>query len=133
MKWTMITVTYTRQPKTRVYRGSISVTEVAMTKVPKDSVTETELGCEEFQALPMEEIVEKINAKLAVWPDAKITMVRPPPEESKSPRPSAAFELDEQMRDMIRDNLPEALKVFAPIHITVKVGPSVPTLPITPQ
>ena len=128
MQWTMITVTYTRQPKTTVYRGSISVVEVTKRKVPKDSLHEKEVGGHTFQGSSMESIIRSLQGLLQKYPEAKVTMVRPPAEEPRDKRPPPAYELDENMRNTIRDDLPEALKLFAPIDMTIKLGPTIPTI-----
>lgn len=131
MQWVMIAVTYTRQPKTTVHKGSISVTECSTRKVPKNSLNEKELASQSFQAATMDQVIKILHGYLQTYPDAQVTLIRPQAagylKQTAQNNPKA-FELDEKMRNTIRDNLPAALEMFAPYEITVRVRPATPTL-----
>jgi len=110
-KWTMIKVEYIRIPKATHYNAIVECTEVV--KDDKE-VNETSLWGESHQAVSMEDLIQVLHKKLNEHPDARITM-GPRTKKTK------LVQLGDDLRDLIRDNLPEALVAFAPIHRTVRV------------
>lgn len=117
----MIDVTYSRIPTTEVYKGDIRVAEVDQRKVPRNYFHETEKSKVSFSGWKMEKIIEQLHQLLKANPEAKVTMLRPPPPEKASQDPTA-HELDNKTRDILRDDLEQAQEMFKPIHRTVVVG-----------
>lgn len=99
---------YERIPKSTEYRSLIVVDHEDVKEFPRASAT-------------MDEILEDLNTILSVHPDATVAMFRSTTRPSYFGRTSPmGHELDEKMRDMIRDNLLEAKKLFAPIVRAVR-------------
>lgn len=125
MKQKMITVGYSRIPKEVEYRVKMTVDVVnregeetwedAVRRWTADSVT-------------MEAIIEELHHTLKAHPDAKVTMIQEPTGPLQHARKPQGFELDEKMRDLIRDDLEKAKEMFAPIDRTVRVRPAVPRI-----
>jgi len=124
---TMITVTSDRVPCQTYYEAKICVDLV--TEIPGqpevESVWDVKMICK------MEEIIAELHRQLQKCPNAKVTMVLGSETESqfgqKQPR---AFELDEKMRNTIRDDLEKGQAMFAPIVRTIKVRPESPRIEI---
>jgi hypothetical protein len=108
----MIRVEYIRIPKATVYNAIVDCTKVEAED--EEKIRETVLWGESHQAVSMEDLIQIIHKKLASHPDARITM-GPRTKDTK------LTQLGDDLRDMIRDNLPEALVAFAPIHRTVRI------------
>jgi hypothetical protein len=125
MKQKMITVGYSRIPKEVEYRVKMTVDVVNREgeETWEDAIRRWTAG-----AVKMEEIIEELHHTLKVHPDAKVTMIQEPTGPLQHSRKPQGFELDEKMRDLIRDDLEEAKKMFAPIDRTVRVRPAVPRI-----
>ena len=109
-RWTMIKVEYIRIPKSTMYNATINCMDVTKEE-------ETPLWGESHPAVSMEDLIQVLHKKLRAHPDATIEM-GPRTKQTK------LIQLGDDLRDMIRDNLPEALVAFAPIHRTVRVRDS---------
>lgn len=109
--WHMIKVEYIRIPKSIVYNAVVDCTKVV---AEGETTKETVVWGESHQAVSMEDLIQVLHKKLANHPDARITM-GPRTKDTK------LTQLGDDIRDMIRDNLPEALVAFAPIHRTVRI------------
>ena len=124
MNWKMITLTYTRIPKSDKYSGSIQVVEV---QKEGESLKEISLEGESILMESMKVLITKLHRLLRVYPQAKVTMVRPKPKvflrQAAQDNPTA-FELSGGERDIIRDDLEAAQKMFLPIHQTVGIAPT---------
>jgi hypothetical protein len=126
--WIMVTVEYTRIPKSTEYKGHLKVVRA---EELGETLKETPLESLEFLGMPMEDLVRLMHERLNKWPTAKLTMIRPPAEkflaetERDNPR---AFEIDEVTTKIIREDLDKALEMFAPIEQTVQVKPTTPRL-----
>lgn len=127
MKQKMIVVGYSRIPKEVEYRVKMDLDEVDLDKEnhPTEAIRRWTSN-----SVKMEEIIEEIHHTLRQHPDAKVTMIQEPTGPLQHARKLQGFELDEKMRDLIRDNLEEAKKLFAPIDRTVRVRPAVPRINI---
>jgi hypothetical protein len=126
--WIMVTLTYTRTPKTQRYEGDLKATRAEKIE---EMLKETDLRTTQFNRITMDEVVRLTHGYLQDWPTAKLTMVRPPAKrflketERDNPR---AFEIDEQTTKIIREDLDKALAMFAPIEQTIQVKPTTPRL-----
>lgn len=121
IKCPMIEVCYTRLPGTTNYKGYVRA--VVVTIHPgafRDPVEESQKEIT-FEDFSMDDIVYTMNEFLQTWRNAKVTVVRPNAVDLMVFRNPKAVELDEQTRDLIRDNLEKAYEMFAPIDQTVKV------------
>jgi len=127
-KQTMISVRYNRIPKETVYNAKIDVDEVGMTTENPETEGVTRLG---LNSTTMEGLIGVLHRLLKNHPNAKVTMIRKIPKklmEGNKGSEEKGWELDQTLVDMIRMDLPAALKQFAPIEQTVDVRPFVPTL-----
>jgi hypothetical protein len=126
---TMISVAYDRIPEKVLYKAKINVD--AVTVEEGADATEEGISRKGKSAATMEEIIEELHELLKQHPDAQVTMVRgttrPMHFGQRKPR---GFELDEKMRDLIRDDLDKAKEAFAPIEHTIQVRPAPPRIPI---
>jgi len=122
MKQIMITVYYARLPKTTSYRSRIDVdqVEVAGEHMNQILMEQQENSCQE-----MSEMITQLHGLLQKYPDAKVTMLQ------EMTRPGIhlqvnkkAYELDEKMTAILRNDLEEAKKLFAPIEQVVIVRPA---------
>lgn len=129
IKQTMISVAYDRIPQKVLYAAKINVDLVTVEEGKE--ATEESLNRTGKSAATMEEIIESLHQLLQKHPDAKVTMVRgttrPTHFGQRKPR---GYELDEKLRNMIRDDLEAAKKEFAPIEHTVQVRPAPPRIQI---
>lgn len=125
--FTRVEVEYTRNSGEKTYRGFARVVNVKFL----GEVWEKELDRCEFQKVGMENLIKILHSYLNKYPDAKVDMIRPKGEkflkESERDRPRA-FELDVHTTQVIRDDLPRALEMFAPIKQVVQVRPTTPRL-----
>ena len=100
-------------------------------KLLGDAVEEKELDRTDFQKVEMENMIKILHSYLNEYPDAKVDMIRPRMEKflkvSDRDNPKA-FELEQSMTDMIRNDLGRALEMFAPIRQVVQVRPTTPRL-----
>lgn len=128
-KQMMISVAYDRIPQEIFYKAKINVDLITVEE--GEETTEESIKRVGKSAATMEEIIEQLHQILQEHPEAKVTMVRgttrPTHFGQRKPR---GFELDEKMRNMIRDNLEEAKEMFAPIEHTIQVRPAPPRIPI---
>jgi len=126
--WIMVTVQYSRAPKTTNYEGYIRATRVEQLE---ETLEEKEMAKSDFNGMPMEALVRLTHEYLMKWPTAKLTMIRPQMQrylketERDNPR---AFEIDEATTEIIRNDLNKALEMFAPIEQTIQVKPTTPRL-----
>lgn len=109
-QWKMIKVEYIRIPKSVVYNAVVQVMEI----IADIDVEETMIEDHSLQTVSMEDIIRVLHKKLQQYPDATVTMG---PRSKKT----QLTEFKEDLRNLIRDNLPEALERFAPIHRTIHV------------
>jgi hypothetical protein len=126
-KWTMITLSYQRVPKTTKYVGDLTVTTVQsngemlteMLLSTKHWVDEVDLGV----------MVEEIHKTLQTYPEGKVTMLQGltrPGMHRKLNRD--AYELTSEEANTVRNNLPKALEMFAPIEQTIKIQTKPPSV-----
>jgi hypothetical protein len=94
-----------------VYNAMIEVSEVEQKET---EVVETLLSGHSLPTVSMEEIIKDVHKTLQEYPEAAVEM-GPKTKNTK------LIQLGDDLRDMIRDNLPEAMAAFAPIHRTVHV------------
>lgn len=124
-KWTMIDVTYARIPEEVKYQVKIAVNEAEMVQVEEErKLIERDLGRNNLNSVPMEAMVEELHQLLQKYPEAKVTMMQEPTRPLRHTRQKRGFELDQKTVDLIRDNLEEAQKLFAPIERTVQIRPA---------
>ena len=128
-KSVMIAVRYNRIPKTEQYESEI---EVRLLTAEEDaSVEEQTMSKGMRQYVRMENIIADVHKLLHVHPEATVTMIRGTTRPTHyGQKPPRGFELDEKMRDLIRDDLHEAQKAFAPIERVVKVRSTPPRVAI---
>lgn len=119
-KFVMLEVSYTRLPGTENYKGYVKAVRVTRPGGLADP-QEKELLKTTFEDLNMEDVVYTMHEFLQTWRHAKVTVIRPRAKEYLRTKPSPAVELDDKMRDLIRDDLEAAYKMFAPIEQTIKV------------
>lgn len=125
----MIAVSYSRIPKTERYDLEI---EVKLLTVREGASAEEQTIIKGMrQHVSMENIIAEVHKLLSVHPDAVVTMIRGTTRPTHyGQKPPRGFELDEKMRNLIRDDLHEAQKAFAPIERVVKVRPTSPRIAI---
>lgn len=129
-KQTMISVRYSRIPKETVYHAKIDV-DLVEEKVEDPQVEGVDRWIS--SSITMEDLIRELHHMLRRHPNAKVTMIRKIPKklmDGNKGREEKGFELDQKLVDLIKNNLPEALKQFAPIEQTVNVRPFVPTLEV---
>jgi len=110
-QWMMIKVEYIRIPKTAVYNAVMEVTEV--TKEEED-INEVLLSGRSLPTSSMEEIIKAVHQTLQEYPEAEVEM-------GHRTKNTKLTRLGNDLRDMIRDDLPSALASWAPIHRTIHV------------
>ena len=125
----MIAVYYNRTPNTELYELKIDVRMLIVEEGAE--AKEEKLLDSRKHRVRMESIIADVHELLQTFPDALVTMIR----ETTRPmlygqRPPRGFTLDYKMRDLIRDDLHEALKAFAPIERVVKVRPTSPSIKV---
>jgi hypothetical protein len=125
----ILAVSYSRIPKTERYDSEIEVK--LLTVAEYAGVVEETLIKGTRNGVHMDTIIADVHQLLHVHPEATVTMLqgttRPTQYGQKPPR---GFELDEKMRNLIKDDLHEAQKAFAPIERTIKVRPTPPKIAI---
>lgn len=120
MSWLMISVHYSRLPKTEEYRATFNIVRVW---------TEGEETMQELQEQrsleqgSMGVLLEHLSVLLEIHPTAKVTMVQEPAQEATYKRQMKGYELDQQMVDLIRSNPERAKEMFQPILRTVSIRP----------
>jgi hypothetical protein len=126
LKSIMIAVNYSRIPETELYDSEIEVKSLTPEYA---GVVEETLIKGTRNSVHMETIIADVHQLLHAHPEATVTMLqgttRPTQFGQKPPR---GFELDVGMRDLIRDDLHEAQKAFAPIERLIKVRPVSPSI-----
>ena len=128
-KQTMISMSYDRIPQKTLYEAETKVAVVVV--VGGATTVEEPIKRIGKSGVEMGELITDLNKLLNTHPDAVVTMVRgttrPTYFGQRTPR---GFELDTKMRDLIRDDLEEAKKAFAPMEQTVQVRPTPPRIAI---
>jgi len=126
----MISVTYKRIPHEELNdmkvvvdaadRKELYEAEMVVTSVMRAAEqTLSQIG---KKAVPLEEVLWDTHKLLKIYPDAGVTMLRVPTRPIEfGKREPRGFELDNKMRNLIRDDLEKAKELFAPIERTVQV------------
>jgi hypothetical protein len=125
----LIQASYTRIPKTTLYRGNVSqglhieteAEDGVRTLMPLDTQTTFK-----FDDAPMETIITLIHDALQGESNAIVLMTQTGKDGEYLQRKVLANRLSDDLRDLIRDNLDQALKKFAPIERTVHIRKEVP-------
>lgn len=126
MKATMITVSYDRVPMETLYDAELGV--YLLTVEAAEKTEEKQVVSIERTKVTMESIVTDLHNLLNTYPDAKVTVIRGSrPTQYKRTKPKGV-ELDDNIRDIIRDDIARAYELFAPIEHTVNVKPTTPRL-----
>jgi hypothetical protein len=103
---------YSRQPMTTNYIATIcgghtdEVTKAVECTSTLNVLTEVKLP----------EILEALQSCMIEYPDARVFMLQTPYQE-KSTRILPMHELSEDMKELIRNRLPEAIRAFSPIVV----------------
>lgn len=124
--WTMISVTYSRLPKSLGYKADVKVDRVE--KVGEEAKVTARKGYLASE-LPMEDLIRHLHDILNEEPGPhKVTMIRPIPETRWREAGQKGYELSEEEVTIIKNDLPRARKMFAPVEQVCDVRPWVPTL-----
>jgi hypothetical protein len=125
----MLAVSYSRIPKTERYDSEI---EVKLLTVQEGASAEEQTIIRGMrQHVSMENIIADVHKLLRVHPNAAVTMLRGTTRPTQyGQKPPRGFELDTKMRNLIRDDLHEAQKAFAPIERVIRVRPTSPSVAI---
>ena len=108
-----ISAAYGRLPGKKVYNAEIRVSSAPAGEVLKQSVD---------AAMEMRQIISEIHRFLQEYPKADVVMERGAVGPSYfGQKTLRRFLLDNEMRDLIRDDLEEAQRAFAPIERTVRM------------
>ena len=126
LTWNVILASYRRLPKTTQYQMSVKVDEV--TQDEKNKLTEKQVEIHLGEVVEMEEIVTKIHKLLQKYPAAKVLMKPLPSVEPQYGAKERIHELEASFVKILKDDLDEALKMFAPIERVVMVKPVPPRL-----
>ena len=122
MKQIMITVYYARLPETTSYRSRIDVDQV---EVMDEHLNQILLEQQESSCLEMGEMITQLHNLLQKYSDAKVTMLQEMTRPGIHLRENKkAYELDEKMTSVLRNDLEEAKKLFDPIERIVIVRPA---------
>ena len=109
----MIKWSYGRIKNKFNYDGNLLITNVSSDG--KD-ITEDDIESEDYNDVPLEEMVAALHNFLGKYPEAEITVMVKGREKRYGSPETKYHALDSKFRDLIRDNLSEALKLFAPIE-----------------
>ena len=114
-QWTMISMTYERIQGLTAYTGDIKVTLVKQAEDKMEEICKEQV-C--FQQAEMSEFIQFLHHLLQnqVEP-VKVTMIRPI-RATWTERTSVAVELSAAEVDILKNNLPRALEMYAPIDRT---------------
>jgi hypothetical protein len=123
--WSVISASYKRLPKKTQYKMMVKVDEV--TAEGKD-LSEKQLEIHVSEETGMEGIVTKIHNLLQKYPTAKVLMMPLPSVESQYGTELRVHELEQSFVDILRGDLDEAIKMFAPVERIVKVRPAPPRM-----
>lgn len=124
--WTMISVTYSRLPNTTNYKADVKIDWVVKDREKLEVVKRRGYLADE---VTMENLIKYLHQILQEEPGPhKVTMLRQIPATKWTEGHQRGFELDEKMVNTIKNDLPEALRMFAPVTQTCDVRPWVPTL-----
>jgi hypothetical protein len=104
----LILVRYKRIPRKVTYQGYLSVGE----EVRPGEYSIKDVSTVVFSSVPLEHVIENIHTALQDHRDAKVVMRYETPSGREKLQ-----ELDTVLRDMIRDDLPAATRLFAPIQV----------------
>ena len=116
-QWTMVTMTYDRIPCLTTYTGNIQVDLVELKGEGESQTTRVEQV--EFEEVGLEEFIACLHNLLQkTGEQVKVTMIRPIKSSSWSERTERAMELSKEEVDIIKNDLPKALEMFAPINRT---------------
>jgi hypothetical protein len=112
----LIRVVYKRVPKTEFYEGMVML-------VQEDSATNhSEIKpLIVFTCIPMEQVVTMLHEELRKHPEARAQMSQEISKSEAKIKKYKNHELDSHLVNTIRDNLEEALRMFAPIKREVIV------------
>lgn len=124
-KWPMISVSYVRIPTQTLYWARISVDLVEM---QEELVIEKVLETETWDEIPMEDLIEHLHKTLQKYPNAKVTMCQQPTRPAASRIRPKGYELDQNFTNILRTDLAEAKKLFAPIERTIRIRPVAPKI-----
>lgn len=116
--WIMIDLCYVRVPGTTLYNAELRATQVTTGNESRCLKEKTKFRVE------MGDVIRELHKDLQQYPSATVTIVRPKTQEFlKAGRTHpTAVELDENMRDIIRDDLDKAIEMFAPIERSVRIS-----------
>ena len=124
--WTMISVTYSRLPKTTSYLAEVKIDQV---QKEGEQVRVLKKSAHSMQGVPMEQLIEDLHRVLQSEPEPhKVTMFRVVEETPWSEAMKKGYKLDDAMVKTLKEDLQKAQELFAPVIQVCDVRPFVPTL-----
>jgi hypothetical protein len=107
----VISVQYKRIPKTELYMGEI----VLYREESQNTLTRAETLFQ-FRDMRLEEVVRRLHQELKSRPEARVLMQQEVTRIGAKDKKYKTHEFDTHLRNVIRDDLDEALRMFAPIR-----------------